>query len=74
MTIGTPAQTFTYADVLAGGPLARVTQWLAGAALLQPAPEAAVFAVGLVRGHPGSRDAGVQRPFQHHPGELGLRR
>ena len=35
VTIGTPPQTFTYADALTGVPLATVSQWQAGAVLLQ---------------------------------------
>jgi pimeloyl-ACP methyl ester carboxylesterase len=35
VTIGTPPQTFTYADTLASVPLETLSQWQAGAALLQ---------------------------------------
>jgi hypothetical protein len=45
---------------------------VADTALLLPVPEAAVLAVGLVRGHPGGRDARVQCPAQHQPGKIGL--
>ena len=45
---------------------------VAGAALLQPVPELPVPAVGLISGHPRGRDARVQGPAQHQPGELGL--
>ena len=66
-------------DVGAGGPGVARDGLAAGhgddvadAALLQPVPELPVPAVGLIRGHPRGRDAGVQRPAQHQPGELGL--
>ena len=39
---------------------------------LQPGPELMILAVGLIGGHPRSGNAGVQRPAQHRPGELGL--
>ena len=45
---------------------------VADPALLQPAPELPVLAVGLVRGHPGRGHSRVQRPAQHREGKVGL--
>jgi site-specific DNA recombinase len=66
-------------DVRAGGAGAAGDGLVAGhrddvadPALLQPGPELAVLAVGLIGGHPRGRDAGIQGPGQHRAGELGL--
>ena len=41
-------------------------------AALQPAAQRRVAAVDLIGGHPAGRHPGIQRAFQHHPGQLRL--